>query len=239
MFLREFGIKLQEKITNRTNEEKKIKKIFNSFNRDAKILDVGCGYGWGMDVLRKNGFKNVVGVEINNNIIENNLKNGFKCYSPDDLFKNFKNKKFEVILMSHIVEHFNPNDLRMFLNKYLSFLNENGSLIIATPLMTKFFYVDFDHIKPYDPTGMSMFFSEGSQLQFYSGFNMELENLYFRRSPFKLKNWRSLYIKKGPIPIIRRLPSLMNILLIIIFNMSGGFFGYTSGWVGQYKKLKK
>ena len=236
MFLQKIGKKLKKFMT-MENEKKKLLKIFSSFPKNIKILDVGCGYGQKIELFRKSDFNDIVGVEINEAIVKKNQERNIECYVPDDLDKNFKDEYFDVILMSHVIEHFSPHELRVFLEKYLKFLKKGGSLIIATPTMTNLFYVDFDHVRPYDPNGLNMFFSDDSQMQFYSKHKMNLEDLYFRRSPFRLKNFKSLYVRKNSSVILRRIPGLINIILIIIFKISGGFIGRVSGWIGEFKKM--
>ena len=223
-------------LNDKNYQERELLKILNSFSRKIKVLDVGCGYGRNIKLLNKNKFNNIVGIEVNEEILKKNRKNGLLCYTPDDFLNNFKREEFDVILMSHIIEHFSYNDLKFFLDKYLEFLKKDGRLIIVTPLMTKFFYKDFDHVKPYDPLGLSKFFSHDSQLQFYSKYQMKLENLYFRKSPYKLKNFRSLYIKKNSISIVNKIPGFINIILAIFFRLTGGAIGYISGWIGEFKR---
>jgi 2-polyprenyl-3-methyl-5-hydroxy-6-metoxy-1,4-benzoquinol methylase len=56
-------------------EEQQLLKFINSIklSKDAKILDVGCGYGRISKLLRNNNY-NVTGVDINPNIVEANKK---------------------------------------------------------------------------------------------------------------------------------------------------------------------
>jgi predicted SAM-dependent methyltransferase len=60
--------------------------------------------------------------------------------------------------MSHVIEHFSPKDLIPFLDDYLDRLKVGGRLVIAIPLLTPYFYDDFDHVKPYHPMGILMVF---------------------------------------------------------------------------------
>ena len=55
--------------------------------------------------------------------------------------------------MSHVIEHFAPSDLLVFMDGYIDLLRPGGHLIIATPLMSPYFYDDFDHIKPLSTSG--------------------------------------------------------------------------------------
>ena len=48
-----------------------------SINKDAKILDVGFGYGMFMVYMKMNGFKNICGVEYTKPSVDNARKMGF------------------------------------------------------------------------------------------------------------------------------------------------------------------
>src|SRR5437588_11052930 len=115
-----------------------------------RVLDVGCGYGRLLALVKAAGFE-VTGVEINAEIVAANRKAGLSCISADE-FKT-SNDRYDVMLMAHVIEHFAPADLLHFMDIYLDRLKPGGRLVIATPLMSDYFYDDFDHIRPYQPAG--------------------------------------------------------------------------------------
>ncbi len=145
---------------------------------------------------------------------------------------NKTNDLYDVLLMSHIIEHFNPEDLLKFMDNYLERLKKGGYLIIATPLFTHYFYIDFDHVKPYYPTGINMVFGNNDdQVQYYSNNKLELVDIWFRRGPFRLFFYRGIYLKS-----YNQLPVILEMLLTLLFRMSFGLIGRTTGWMGLYKK---
>jgi 2-polyprenyl-3-methyl-5-hydroxy-6-metoxy-1,4-benzoquinol methylase len=108
------------------------------------ILDVGCGNGRILNMLStitppQNMKLRVVGVEVNEESLKLNRQKGFECYSPNDLSK--LNIKCDLLILSHIIEHFSPAELFKFMDSYLDYINPSGCLLIATPLYSNYFYL--------------------------------------------------------------------------------------------------
>jgi len=104
-------------------------------NKDMKILDYGCGFGQILKALKKNNYKNIYGVDIEINAIESCRSNNLKVEQLD--LENLKNPyefKFDIIILSHIIEHIPKseiiNTLAFIRNEFLS---ANGKLLIAVP----------------------------------------------------------------------------------------------------------
>jgi SAM-dependent methyltransferase len=222
-------------ISNIRNEEKTLNEFVSSLGlkSDSKILDIGCGYGNKSELLRSHGFK-VIGVEINEDIVKANLRAGLECMTVSE-FEQSK-ELYDVMLMSHIIEHFQPNDLLKFMDNYLDRLKSGGYLIIATPLNSPHFYLDFDHIKPYHPIGLDMVFgNSNAQVQYYSNNRIKLEDIWFRRGPLKMLYFRGLYVRKYS--RYNKFPIIINLALAILFRLSLGLIGRTTGWMGLYKNI--
>ena len=133
-----------------------------------------------------------------------------------------------------MIEHFSPEALLQFMEFYLDRLKCGGYLIIATPLMTKYFYDDFDHVKPYTPTGIEMVFSGlDAQVQYYSKKKLKLLDIKYKKYYYRLINKRGLYVKKKS----RYLILGINFLSAVIFKLSWGVLGKRDGWIGIYKKI--
>lgn len=214
----------------RDDEFRKTKSILSTVDRNFKVLDVGCGYGKKIKFLKSLGFKHVLGVEINKEVILRNRENGLNVISIEEL--NDNNEIFDLIVMSHIIEHFQYEELKHFMENYLKRLKQGGYLLVLTPMLDSTFYTNFDHVKPYLPDGIkSLFEDDKAQVQFYSHERLKLVDIYFRRTPFSMKFFRSCYIGKQNIFL-----QLSNILLLLLFNLSGRIFGKTNGWLGLYQK---
>lgn len=215
------------------NEEKKVLEIIESLNlsKNQVILDVGTGRGRYIKLLGHASDANIIGIEINKELIEQSKEAGLNVISIEE-FEMLDNQ-YDVILMSHIIEHFNPVDLLAFIDTYLDKLRKGGVLIIATPLHSSYFYDDFDHVRPYRPTGIQLVFgSHKKQVQYYSRNKLELIDIWFRKAPYRLVNYAGLYLHK-----YSRLPTLFNVILAILFRLTYGFIGQKNGWIGVYRKL--
>ena len=196
-----------------------------------KVLDVGCGYGRNAKFLRSRGI-NVTGVEINPEIVRANVVSGLPCMTVDEFARTSGN--YNVLLMSHVIEHFPPRDLLHFVDGYLDRLEVGGSLVIATPLMSSNFYDDFDHVRPYQPMGLQMVFGgDRAQVQYYARNKLALRDLWFRRSPWRLHHHRARCLL-GP---MTRVLQATDVAAAIAFRASGGLLGRVDGWVGRFEKI--
>ncbi len=196
-----------------------------------RVLDVGCGYGKKMLGLMAAGY-NVLGVDVNPEIIKANQKQGLKCVTVEEFADN--EDKFDCILMSHIIEHFYPSDLKDWLDDYLDRLKPSGYLIIATPLLNEYFYDDFDHIKPYSPMSIIMVFGKkATQVQYYSKNKLAFKDVQFRKRHYLFTLVRGKYIRGWD----TKLYQMLEFISALLCRMSFGYLGRKDGWVGIFKKI--
>ena len=209
-----------------------VKKCTGNNRNGKRLLDVGCGYGRNLLAL-KSLCETCIGVDINPEIVRTNNEKGFVCYTPEELSNNVQ--KFDIILMSHVIEHFAPNDLLKFMDDYLDLLHPGGQLIIATPLMSSYFYDDFDHIKPYQPTGiMLMFGRKSSQVQYHSRHELILSDIWFRRSYYRISFNRSRYIYS----LLSRVLAMLDYSSALLSFIFCGRIGRVDGWIGSFRKIR-
>ncbi|WP_298779419.1 class I SAM-dependent methyltransferase [uncultured Polaribacter sp.] len=103
-------------------------KLINSFQFSTKtILDVGAGTGDFLKVCKNNSW-HVFGTEPNSSARELALKKGINL--KEDL-SDFKNKKFDVISLWHVLEH--VENLSEYISNLKDLLSDDGRLIIAVP----------------------------------------------------------------------------------------------------------
>jgi SAM-dependent methyltransferase len=195
-----------------------------------RVLDVGCGHGRFLTLLDAAGFE-AVGVDVNPKMVASLRNAGLRCLSVDEL--NRSRDQYDVLVMAHIIEHFDPDGLLRFIDSYLDRLKRGGRLVIATPLMSNYFYDDFDHIRPYQPAGIQMVFGEGTpQVQYSSRNKLALRELWFRRSPKRLSYVPGRYLPTRG----RRWAVALDLLASAAFVLSARLIGTTDGWVGVFEK---
>lgn len=214
-------------------ENKVIKNLLKDIDKNASILEVGSGYCQKTEFLNSIGFNNITGVEINKTLVEQAKIKNFNVYTLEDFENICKGKKFDVLFLSHIIEHFQYQDLKQFLEQYLEYLKENGYLLIATPVLNDNFYDDFDHVKPYTHLSiLSVFGAHGSQVQFYSKHQIKLLDLNYIRIAYRLKFYRALALRTS----WYRIPRIANQLLHLIYRVSFRTIGQPIAWVGLFQK---
>lgn len=208
-----------------------VHSIQRNHDSKCKIVDVACGYGRTLTRLQKEGF-DAIGVEINPDIVSKNKSKGLNCVGLEEF--ESRDASYDIVLMSHIIEHFEPVKLKNFIDSYLDRLNNDGYLIIATPLLTKYFYEDFDHVKPYSPAGLLMVFgAEAAQVQYRSRHTLVLEDLWFRRSYLRVFFAKGRYLKSG----MNRAIQALNLLGIIAYLISFRLIARKDGWMGVFRKI--
>lgn len=103
-----------------------ISKIISYRNYPARLLDIGCGWGFFIDQARRFGFDSY-GVEPSIIAVNHCLSIGLKVYDNIDKI----NTKFDIITMFHSLEHFiNPKEI---IYKIKQLLNNDGLLFIRVP----------------------------------------------------------------------------------------------------------
>ena len=123
-------------------------------DKNAKIIDVGCGVGDFMRTMIEHGYDNIMGIDIDderlNKAREHNL-----CVQKEDALTYFQNldkdMKFDAIYMLDFLEHLPKETMAPILKGAYEHLDDNGFLFIQTPnamcpTATYFRYIDFTHI---------------------------------------------------------------------------------------------
>ena len=205
----------------------------------GRALDVGCGRGENLQLMRRLGH-NVVGVDVNPAHVTAAHEQGFEAYTSEE-FAAVRDQ-FDLVLMSHVIEHFDPQSLLGFIDCYADRLCGGGHLIIVTPTLWRRFYCEFDHVRPYTPHGIEAVFSEPeSQVQFHSRNHLTLVDLALRKKP-----------RRVPDPVMRtamrfnryrayKLPYRLQTLgFRFLYALTAGCWGgEITGWVGLFQKHKQ
>lgn len=118
-----------------------LKKYFKGVDRNAKVLDFGCGLGHNISLL-----PNAVGYDISKFSLDFCKKRGINVIEN---LKNIKEGSFDVVFSAHVLEHLeNPSEiLKMLYSK----LKDGGKLILIIPaevnvVSSKFKLSDSQHL---------------------------------------------------------------------------------------------
>jgi 2-polyprenyl-3-methyl-5-hydroxy-6-metoxy-1,4-benzoquinol methylase len=119
-------------------------------NKQARILDIGCGTGHFLYYLEKIGYTNHYGIDISPEQVEFVKNNITQRAETADVFEYLKakNDQFDAIVGNDIIAHIPKDSTLSFLNLIYSSLKPNGKCILRTdnmdmPFPVKLRYVDF------------------------------------------------------------------------------------------------
>jgi 2-polyprenyl-3-methyl-5-hydroxy-6-metoxy-1,4-benzoquinol methylase len=104
-------------------------------NLDSAILDVGCGDGNFLNILKKGGFKNLTGFDLF--IDDDNMLEGITIYKSS--LEDFKSdKKFDLITSNHSFEHMDNQLIN--LQCFENLVKDEGIVVIRIPIKSDFFW---------------------------------------------------------------------------------------------------
>lgn len=128
---------------NRVSLEHNLGNIFKTrVRKDWKILDLGCGYGNFLFFLQSHGYKNVTGVDISTEELTvcKTLFGSYKFHQADvNKYVHATSEKFDVIYLSHVLEHIRKEDLSSFLEGTRNLLTDDGIFIVVVPNCAAYF----------------------------------------------------------------------------------------------------
>ncbi len=149
-------------------------RLLNSFKTNSnKVLDIGAGTGDFLKVCKNNSWK-VFGMEPSQKAREIASKKGIELQAE---LSAFKNQKFDVITLWHVLEH--VENLESYIHNLESLLSKNGVLLIAVPN-----YKSYDakyykqHWAAFDVPRHLWHFSETSISKLFSEVNLKVQKVY-------------------------------------------------------------
>lgn len=164
---------------------------------NQRVLDVGCGLGWGAEYLAKNKAKQVMGIDrsgaaINYAKTNFKLKNlRFKQLDIKDI-RELKNK-FELVLVFDVLEHLPKKTIKKFIKDMSRCLSPGGRIMVSTPnkLVTRF--SNPYHVQEFSPKELISLFSQDLTKIKLWGVKCVNQKLIEQRGKHKLIGWLGQY----------------------------------------------
>ena len=140
-------------------------------DKDASVLDLGCGHGALLHVARKLGYRNILGVDGSPEQVAAAKLLGIDDVKQCDLMHALELQEdgsLDVVIAFDVIEHFTREELLPFVDQVLRVLNVRGRWIIHVPNAESPFggrmrYWDLTHELAFTRTSLS-------QLLLSSGF---------------------------------------------------------------------
>lgn len=121
-------------------------------DRDARILEVGCGYGLFLDYLRSEGYRNIEGVDISPEQVDAASRLGVSNVTCSDVvsFLKQRSEAYDCVVAIDFIEHFPKQEALEVLDSIYTRLKPGGRLILQTvnaggPFTGRHRYSDFTH----------------------------------------------------------------------------------------------
>jgi SAM-dependent methyltransferase len=106
-----------------------------SLPKDAKILDLGCGPGYFLDLMKERGYTNMVGITLSDNDLETCRKKDHTVEKYDISFlpqhKGYTDESVDFIFLRHALEH-SPYPI-FSLIEFNRLLKQYGKIYIEVP----------------------------------------------------------------------------------------------------------
>jgi O-antigen chain-terminating methyltransferase len=133
---------------------------------DAIALDLGCGRGEWLEVLRDKGLA-AQGVDLDDGMLTECRKLNLNASLQDAIaaLNSFENESISMVSAFHLVEHISFETLRSLISEAFRVLKPGGLLVLETPnpenilVGTSNFYLDPTHTRPIPP-GLLKFMSK-------------------------------------------------------------------------------
>lgn len=133
-------------------------KFALKFCKGKKILEIGCGSGYGSKYLAENGVKKIMAYDIDPGAINFAIKNCYNkniSFAEGDVQKLELNDKYDVIISFEVIEHLKQPEKLLRLAK--NSLNRLGVFILSTPNKS---YSILDNGKPSNPYHVYEYYPE-------------------------------------------------------------------------------
>ncbi len=104
-------------------------------NREAHVVDIGCGNGSLVHQIRQAGYMHVVGVDVSAEQVELARERSLDDIIQADLLEwlDTTDERFDAVVAVDLIEHFDPADVLDALDRVWRVLVPGGRVIIRTP----------------------------------------------------------------------------------------------------------
>jgi len=173
------------------------KRFVEIFRHAAPVLDIGCGRGVFMELLRDAQIESV-GIDHSPESVAACRQKGFTVFNEDaHQYLSRANAKFGGVFLSHVIEHLGYADGMNLFKLCFNALRPGGTLVVVTPnsadlaVISEIFWLDPTHVRPYPKLLLQ------SMLQ--------ANDFCIKRSGEFLGSWRMVGWRRVPGYIFRRL----------------------------------
>ncbi len=142
------------------------------FKGCKKVLDVGCGTGPFLEIMQKQGIP-ALGVDIGEEPVKACVEKGLAAVCADAfVFLTGKDNLYDGVMISNLVEHLEPKQVKDLLEKCFRSLKKDGIILAALPDPKNIkdvlgdFWEDTTHVRMYPVSVLNkMFIAAGFKVE--------------------------------------------------------------------------
>jgi len=135
-------------------------------NRDARVVDLGCGYGAFLYFMHQSGYINAEGVDTSAEMVAVGEKLGIEGVCQEDVLQFLHrqpDESIDVLTAIDLIEHFPKDELFDLVNQLYRVLKKGGRVITHQPNAEGVFgnailYGDFTHEQAFTRVSMAQIF---------------------------------------------------------------------------------
>ena len=156
------------------------------FKNAARVLDIGCGRGEFLEILRQEGIP-AVGIDLNEDMIHICREKGLEVENASvfTYLDSLADESLGGVFASHIIEHLETAVLQDFVKLCCQKLKKGAPIAFETPnplsilVSSSSFYLDISHVKPIHPEAIKFLLESSgfaeTEIKFLSPFSEEVQ----------------------------------------------------------------
>lgn len=179
------------------------RKYLHLFQPEQKVLDIGCGTGVFLEMLREANISGV-GVESSQEEFAQCKKKNLEVHQVDAFrFLSRHRDEFHGVFCSHFVEHFDPTKVLDLFKKVHNVLTSQGLFVIITPnfknidVISETFWLDISHVRPYPIPLLERMLEHSGLSVVDSGIDSDTNQRLPKREPWKIFGYLLKKIRFG------------------------------------------
>jgi SAM-dependent methyltransferase len=146
------------------------------FQPGQRVLDIGFGQGHFLDAARDRGIK-AIGVDRDRALAAAARERGHEVFCGDvKELPDLLAEPFDGALATHLIEHLQPQEVKVFCADVAGLVHPGGVFLLATPnfrdlrVATEWFWLDPSHVRPYPEGALSQLIDDDQWKLDASGF---------------------------------------------------------------------